>query len=88
MRDSSDRRLDNTDYDLYEFLINEFSSLNSESDENKQGCFWKYQSIIEDAFLELTFNETPTAVPITITLENMVLYIFCGRKMSTTILTI
>lgn len=76
VRDSSDRRLDNTDYDLYEFLINEFSSLKSESDENKQGCFWKYQSINEDALLELTFKETSTAVPITITLENIGLYIF------------
>lgn len=76
VRDSSDRRLDNADYDLYEFLINEFSSLKSESDENKQGCFWKYQSINEDALLELTFKETSTAVPITITLENMGLYIF------------
>lgn len=76
VRDSSDRRLDNTDYDLYEFLINEFSSLNSESDENKQGCFWKYQSANEDALLELTFKESSTAVPITITVENMGLYIF------------
>ena len=76
VRDSSDRRLDNTDYDLYEFLINEFSSLNSESDGNKQGCFWKFQSANEDALLELTFKESSTAVPITITMENMGLYIF------------
>lgn len=76
VRDSSDRLLDNTDYDLYEFLINEFSNLKSESDENKQGCFWKYRSTNEDALLELTFKETPLVVPITITLENMGLYIF------------